>query len=213
MLGKWIFMGMALSGAAIAAEKVSVIQFQKPDLKRNASLMEAFSQRASAIELSTTELKEKDLGDLLWAANGINRAESAKRTAPSALNAQDIDLYVVMKSGAYLYNAEKHNMTKVSEKDLRIQVAGAQTNMANAPVMLVLVSETARFPRGDEKAKERMGALDAGIVSQNISLFCAGTGLWTRARASMDEATLRKELKLNPTQIPLMNHPVSYPAK
>ncbi len=209
MIGKSFLMGLVLSSAAFVSAAES-IKFPAPDLKRNASLMEAFSKRASATAFNTGDLQTKDLGDLLWAANGINRSESKKRTAPSAVNAQDIDVYVVMKSGAYLYDAGSHSLTLVSAKDLRAMVASPQAPMAEAPVLLLLVSETARFKHGDKESHARLGAFDAGIVSQNISLFCAGAGLLTRARASMDAEGLKKELKLTPTQIPMLNHPVSY---
>jgi len=77
--------------------------------------------------------------------------------------------------------------------------------------MLVLVSDVSRFRGDDDARKLSWGAMDAGIVSQNVSLFCAGAGLVTRPRASMDIEGLKKLLQLNGTQHPLLNNPVGYP--
>jgi nitroreductase len=81
---------------------------------------------------------------------------------------------------------------------------------SNPPVQIILVSDSERFVRGDPIQKFEWGALDAGIVSQNISLFCAATGLKTRPKASMDKAKIRELLKLKDTQNIFLNHPVGY---
>ena len=84
--------------------------------------------------------------------------------------------------------------------------------MANAPVMILLVSDISRFPSGDEAQRLRLGAMDAGIVSQNIAIACSGLGLATRPRASMMFAELNALLRLNEHQRLMLNHPVGYPA-
>lgn len=187
-----------------------IIPLLKPDLSSGMTVMTALSLRASSSEFDTTSLKLQDLSDLLWAANGINRPESGKRTAPSAMNARDIDVYAFMKSGSYLYDAKGHVLNRVAGGDNRSLVAGQQLNFASAPVMLLLVSDVSRFPRGDDSLKVIWAAEDAGIVSQNISLFCASAGLLTRPRASMDQAKLRELLKLKDTQYLMLNNPVGY---
>ena len=155
-------------------------------------------------------MSNTDLSDLLWAANGINRSSEGKRTAPSAMNRQDIDIYVVLPQGTYLYDAKGHKLNLISEGDHRSAVAGGQTFVNNAPVSLVLVSDLSKL--GDAKSNhvQLMGAMDAGIVSQNISLFCSAARLATVPRASMDLARLKTALKLKDTQMPMMNHPVGY---
>jgi len=172
--------------------------------------MTALSLRASATEFDTTSLSLHDMSDLLWAANGINRPESGKRTAPSARNYQDIDLYVVMKSGAYLYNHNKHCLDFITGGDHRAMVAGKQENFAVAPLFCVLVSDFSRFTREEDSLKQVWAAFDAGIVSQNISIFCASVGLDTRVRAWMDQEKLREILQLKDTQHLMLNNPVSY---
>jgi SagB-type dehydrogenase family enzyme len=202
---------ITLISGAVPGQAPQDIKLKAPDMERGLTIMKAFEKRASATSFSSRELSLQDLSDLLWASNGINRPESGKRTAPTAVNAQDVDIYVLLISGAYLYDAKTHTLKGIAAGDNRKLVSERQTNFANAPVMLVLVSEISRF-RGDENTRKlSWAAMDAGIVSQNISLFCAGAGLVTRPRASMDTEGLRKLLNLNSNQYPLLNNPVGYP--
>lgn len=191
-------------------ENQEVIKLNNPDLNRGISVMQALNLRKSVREYGSKALGLSDLSDLLWAANGINRPESGKRTAPSALNSQDVDIYVCMKDGAYLYDAKENVLKRVSTKDLRPAVAGGQEFVKDAPVSLVLVSDISRFPGEDKERTALLGAMDVGIVSQNICLFCAATGLVTVPRASMDAEALKTALQLKDSQLPLMNHPVGF---
>lgn len=206
-----ILVMITLISGAILGQAPQDIKLNAPDMERGLTIMKAFEKRASATSFSSKELSLQDLSDLLWASNGINRPESGKRTAPTAVNAQDVDIYVLLKSGAYLYDAKTHTLKGIAAGDNRKLVSERQTNFANAPAMLVLVSEISRFRGDDNTRKLSWAAMDAGIVSQNISLFCAGAGLVTRPRASMDTEGLRKLLNLNANQYPLLNNPVGYP--
>jgi SagB-type dehydrogenase family enzyme len=194
----------------VMSQVPSNIKLSSPNLKRGLPVMEALSKRASATEFKTNSLKLEDLSDLVWAANGINRAETGKRTAPSAINAQDIDLYVFLPEGAYFYEPKSHTLVLVAEGDFRKEVSGPQENMANAPVYIAMVADISRFTRGDEQKKMIWAAEDAGIVSQNINIFCAGTGMQTRTRATMNIPKLKEILKLKDAQFPILNNPVSY---
>lgn len=241
---------LLLSGWMIAAE-LPVIKLDPPSLKRGLPLMEALSVRASAREFAEKELSMQDLSDLLWAADGMSRPVENKSTAPSAMNAHDIRIYIFMKDGAYLYDSPKHELVPILAGDFRSafmmarpprpaspppapqrgtpanSLPGAPTAPvavpappaggmpqpplpSNPPVQIVLVSDGDRFTRGDPARKLEWGALDAGIVSQNISLFCAATGLKTVPKASMDKAKIRELLKLADAQIVFLNHPVGY---
>ena len=91
------------------AQTDSIIVLNKPTEVKGKTVMEAFANRASVREFSSEELSLQDISDLLWAANGINRPTEGKRTAPTAMNSQDVDIYVVMKQGSYLYDAKNHN--------------------------------------------------------------------------------------------------------
>lgn len=193
--------------ADVWAQKV--IRLDAPDKNRGLSVMKALEQRKSDREFSEKKLSLQDLSDLVWAANGVNRPESGKRTAPSAMNRQDIEVYVCMTEGTYRYEAGKHELHLVTEGDCRPAVAGGQAFVEKAPVCLVLVSDLSKFG-GDEQQRKLTGAMDAGIVSQNVALFCAGVGLVTVPRMSMDQAQLRKALKLTKDQYLMLNLPVGY---
>lgn len=205
-----LLLAMCATMTTLHAQGVGELKLNRPDLNRGVNVMKAFSDRHSDREFSTRELSLQDLSDLLWAANGVNRPGDGKRTAPSALNKQDVDIYVFLAKGVYLYDASKHVLKLVAEGDHRAVVAGRQDFVKQAPVTLVYVSDLSRFGMGLDEQVKLMGAMDAGIVSQNVNLFCAGVGLSTVPRASMDQEALRKLLKLSDTQVPMMNNPVGY---
>jgi nitroreductase len=230
-----LLLGALLLGPVLSwgqPQELKTIKLNEPNKTRGLPVMEAFALRASVREWSDKDLSLQDLSDLLWAANGINRPDG-KRTAPSAMNAQDVDIYVFMKDGAYLYDAAAHALKPVIAGDHRSEVTarpggpgakpqapppGAKPESkpgpggppSPAPVQLFLVSDISKFTRGETAGKLEIAALDTGIVSQNIALFCAGTGLATRPRASMDKAKIKELLKLTDTQYPLLNMPVGY---
>ena len=193
---------------AMHAQDLKKIQLNNPDKNRGSSVMKALSDRRSDRAYADKALSLQDLSDLLWAANGINRPDG-KRTAPSALNKQDIDIYVIMKEGAYLYDAKSNSLQPVAKGDHRGAVAGGQDFVKTAPVSLVLVSDLSRFGKITDHVK-LMAAVDAGCVSQNINIFCSAVGLATVPRASMDMNALKQILKLTENQLPLMNNPVGY---
>ena len=193
---------------AMHAQDLKKIQLNNPDKNRGSSVMKALSDRRSDRAYADKALSLQDLSDLLWAANGINRPDG-KRTAPSALNKQDIDIYVIMKEGAYLYDAKSNSLQPIAKGDHRGAVAGGQDFVKTAPVSLVLVSDLSRFGKITDHVK-LMAAVDAGCVSQNINIFCSAVGLATVPRASMDMNALKQILKLTENQLPLMNNPVGY---
>ena len=203
---------MILSGS-LFAQGLKPIVLNQPNLKRGLPVMEALSLRASASEFTGTKLSVQDLSDLLWAANGVNRKGISKRTAPSAMNAQDIDVYLFTEEGVYIYDAQNHVLNPVVSGDQRGLAAGRQAEFAKAAAILVMVSDISRFKSGDDKMKLGLAAYDAGIVSQNISVFCAGVGFSTRPRATMDIEKMRSVLQLKDTQFPMLNNPVCYQSK
>ena len=126
------------------------------------------------------------------------------------MNRQDVDIYVVLPQGTYLYDAKGHKLNLISEGDYRSAVAGGQAFVNSAPLSLVLVSDLSKLGDVKNNRTQMTGAMDAGIVSQNISLFCSAARLATVPRATMDTTRLRSALKLKDGQIPMMNHPVGY---
>ena len=195
--------------AVVAAGQSDTRSLPAPTKSAKMTLMESLQQRHSVRDFSDKAVSDADLSELLWAACGINRPDTKKITAPSAINAQDILVYVCTKDGAWLYVPDGNSLQKVSDKDLRPAVAGRQEAVAVAPVSLILVSDRTKF--GDRaKGAEVMGAIDAGYVSQNICLACTALGLATVPRMTMDKETLAKELHLDENKTLLVNHPVGY---
>jgi SagB-type dehydrogenase family enzyme len=192
------------------AQDTKTIVLNSPDITRGLPVMKALSIRASVKEFDTTKINLQDLSDLLWASNGVNRPETGKRTAPSAINAQDIDVYVFMKSGIYLYDAKKHLLELIVGSDYRNLIADGQEYVLKAPLICLLVSDISRFAIRKDSLKLVWAAEDAGIVSQNISLFCASVGFATRPRMMMNQQKLREILKLKDSQHLMLNNPVSY---
>jgi SagB-type dehydrogenase family enzyme len=208
---KLIFsLGLTVFAVSLFAQSSATIVLNQPDLNKGLNVMKAFAQRSSQSTFDTVSLKLQDLSDLLWAADGVNRADIGKRTAPSAMNSQDVDVYVSMKSGMYLYDAKKHQLDLVASGDHRTLVAGRQQNYATAPVFCILVSDISRFKSGTDSLKLQWAAMDAGIVSQNIALFCSGTGLATHPRVTMDVQKLKEVMKLKDSQYLLLNNLVAY---
>lgn len=202
-----LMLGMVFSGHS---QGLAVIELDSVDFTQGSSVMQALQVRASATAFDTTMITTQELSAVLWAANGINRPESGKRTAASATNAQDIDLYVCMKEGIWFYNPALHRLEPVVAGDHRALLAARQTWTLQAPVFIIMVSDISRFNHGNDSTKLIRGAMDAGIVSQNISLYCAAVNLETRIRAVMEKEQLHVVMKLKPTQYLMLNNPVGY---
>ena len=150
--------------------------------------MQAFSERATNRSFTAKPLSDKLLGDLLWAAYGVNRP-NGKRTIPTAQNRQDLEIYVLRSDGAWLYDAPKHSLEQISPSDLRKLLAG-EGFVRDAPVGLVYVTDT------QKNSKELYAAMHAGSAYQNVGLFCASVGLHNVVRASYDVEALSEGLGL-----------------
>jgi nitroreductase len=195
---------------AMNAQELQTIRLNEPVKKGGLTVMEAFSNRMSVREFSTKPLSMKDLSDLLWATIGVNRPESGLRTAPSWRNYQDIDVYVCRREGVYVYNPKTHVLEPVIKGDFYSLLAtDGQVFVEEAPVILLLIADFEKM-KEDSTPHMVIAALDAGIVSQNISIFCAGKNLVTVPRGLMAKEELKKALQLRETQHIMLNHPVGY---
>ena len=176
-------------------------------------LMEALAARHSTRKFQTEPIAEQKLGDLLWAAFGFNRANM--RTAPSALNKQGVELYVVRPDGAWRYEPQEHALLKVNNDDVRGKTAAMkqQAFAANAPMSIVFVFDTNVIPTiGDRKPNVMEWAkLDTGFAAQNVYLACASMGLGTRARGSFKHDDLAPVLKLAEGKVVTLCMPVGVP--
>lgn len=178
------------------------IQLPVPDKTGGKPLMQALSERQSTRSFQDKELSNKTLSELLWAANGFNRAD--KRTAPTANNRQELELYVAMKSGVYFYDARQHTLKLVKKGDFR-KDTGMQDYVGAAALNVIFVSDR------NKASSETYAYTDCGFVSQNIYLFCASEGLGTVVRGSFNKDALGKLLNLPENQQVLLTQSVGYP--
>ena len=172
-------------------------------------ILEALAQRRSSREFKREALPLPLLSDLLWAAWGINRPDGG-RTAPSALNEQEVDVYVALPSGAYRYDAAAHALHLVAASDVR-RVTGYQDFVDEAPMDLVYVADHARMARVPVVHRESYASVAAGAIAQNVYLFCASNGLASVIRAWIDRAAIADALGLTHDQQVLLSQTVGYP--
>ncbi|MDR0864769.1 MAG: SagB/ThcOx family dehydrogenase [Candidatus Symbiothrix sp.] len=161
-------------------------------------LMEALNERQTTREFSDRELDEQTLSDLLWAAYGFNRDD--KRTAPSANDHQEFSIYVVLKSGVYVYDAKQNILVQKVKGDFRAKT-GKQDFVAVAPLNLVYVADT---------KKSDSGAADVGFISQNVYLYCASAGLGTVVRGWFEKEEVKAALQLSENEVPILTQTVGY---
>lgn len=140
-------------------------------------------------------LSQQQLADLLWAANGVNRPDG-KRTAPSARNLQEIDIYVYLSTGVYFYDAIENKLVLKASEDHR-EDAAMQSFATTAPVLLVFVANYDKMEGMDEDARLMYGATDCGYVSQNVYLFCAANELNTVVLGSIYRDKIQELLQFN----------------
>ncbi|MCR5393995.1 MAG: SagB/ThcOx family dehydrogenase [Bacteroidales bacterium] len=207
---KKLLLTVACTMLSIAA--IAQTQLPAPQKKaKTLSVMEALSTRHSERAFSDRALTPQELSNLLWAATGVNRPDG-HITAPTAMNKQEIRLYVFTVDGVYEYLPQTHELREWAKGDHRAIVAGRQEFAKSAPVSLVMVGDYNKFGNSNDHARQ-MVAVDAGIMCQNINLYCAAAGLATVPRATMDVSAIVKLLGLNSNQQPILNNPVGFPAK
>lgn len=194
------------------AQELSPIQLLKPQTEGGRPLMQVLKDRKTSRAFSSEKLPQQVLSNLLWAAFGINRPDSGRRTAPSALNWQEIDLYVVLPEGAYLYDAKNHLLKPVSQGDFRA-ITGRQPFVREAPVNIIYVADFGKTGQAPHDEKELYSAADTGVIVQNVYLYCASEGLATGVRAYIDKPVLSKTLQLRPEQKIILAQSVGYPKK
>ena len=194
----------------ITAQELKPVALPTPQTGGGKPLMQVLKERKSVRDFGSEALSRQTISNLLWAAWGVNR-EDGRRTAPSASNRQEIDVYVVMADGAYLYDAQANTLKPVTATDLR-KFAGTQPYVAGAPVNLVYVADTAKLG-GDDAARLATANADTGFIAQNVYLFCASEGLGTVVRGSLNRDDLGKALNLRATQRITLAQSVGYAKK
>ena len=204
---KVIFTMLALMMMGTTVKAQDAIQLPQPEVQKlNMSLGDALKQRRSYRDMTEQDVDLQTVSTILWAACGISDPASGKITAPSAVNMQDIKVFVCSQYGVCRYMPKDNTLVPVTTTDIRPSLAAGQDFAKKAPVALILVS-TKDNERLDNN---RYGGVDAGYVSQNIYLACTALGLHTVARAMMDKDAIKRELNLADTSIILLNHPIGF---
>ncbi len=214
-----------LAGTALDSNSIDLqpITLPEPEKDGGKSILAALQERRTMRNISPRKLPMQTLSNLLWAAFGVNR-ESASfgksgRTAPSASNSQEIDLYIAMSEGVYLYEADPHRLTPVVAGDFRARAG--RRGAAAAPVNIFYVVDLTRYDLGPEQPDRSIGDpevqksyyyTDTGFIAQNVYLFAASQGLaaWFH---NCDKENTAKEFKLSSQQRVLFAQSVGYPAE
>jgi nitroreductase len=194
----------------IAGQELKPVVLPTPQTSGGKPLMQVLKERKSVRDFGPEQISKQMLSNLLWAAWGINR-DDGRRTAPSASNRQEIDVYVITADGASVYDAKANALKPVVPADIR-KLAGTQAFVADVPVNLVYVADTAKLG-GDDPGKLATANADTGFIAQNVYLFCASEGLGTVVRGSVDRAALGKALNLRAEQRIILAQSVGYAKK
>lgn len=189
-----------------------VLELVKPDLTKSFPLMKALNERKTNREMTSEPVTDKQLSEMLWAANGLNRPDG-KRTAPSTQNRQMTDIYVVLETGIFFYNPTLHNLTRIAEGDHR-NLAGTQLFVQNASVNLVFVSDLAKFNSSyppEDLDLLMWAGVEAGAQTQNVYLYGASEGLAVVIRGSVNREELGKVMRLSPEKIIVVAQTIGMP--
>ncbi len=173
-------------------------------------LMEALYLRQSVREFLPTPLEPQILSNLLWAACGINRPDTGGHTAPSAMNAQEVDIYLALPQGLYIYSSAQHLLKLMLAQDVR-RVTGYQDFVDDAPLDLIYVANHGRMTLVPVSKRASYASIAVGAIAQNVSLYCASAGLASVVRAWFDRQALSEAMGLESDQQILLSQTVGYP--
>ena len=199
---------LAAAAATYGAEEL--VTLPRPRTAGGKPLFEAVSERRTTREFTTNRLDPQCLSDLLWVACGVNRPATGGRTAPSAMNSQEIDIYVATPDGLFRYEPKAHLLSRVGAEDVRALTSGQEFARV-APVTLIYVADLNRMTKARPEQREFYAGMDTGFISQNVYLFCASERLATVVH-DLDRPPLAKVAKLGPDQRIILAQAVGFPA-
>jgi SagB-type dehydrogenase family enzyme len=194
----------------VSAQDLKPVQLPQPQTEIGKPLMQALKLRASSRSFDAKPLSLQEISNLLWAAYGINRPDADKRTAPSAMNWQEYEVFVVLPEAVYSYDAKSNSLVPVIAGDQRA-LCGVQDFVKTAPLNLVYVADYSKVTRGSEDDKKLYATVDCGFIAQNVYLYCASQGLAVVVRGMVDREKLSQVLKLKPEQKIILSQTVGYP--
>lgn len=199
-----------LPPAPASGEAPAFIELPRPHLDAGAPLMTALARRRSTRTYADTAMTLDTLGELLWAANGINRAATGGHTAPSAHGFNEIDIYVALPHGVYRYEPALDRLVLKHAVDAR-NMTGYQDFVGKAPLDLVYVLRSSQALSTAPQQREMFAAIAVGAIAQNVSLYCASEGLATVVRGWINHRLLADALRLNEDELPLLAQTVGKP--
>ncbi|MDO8306052.1 SagB/ThcOx family dehydrogenase [Herminiimonas sp.] len=197
-----------VSTLPLVAPPTMSAQVASSDLE--ALLLQTLYRRKTSRDFSDRAVSLETLSRLLWAACGCNRLDDGHRTNPSAMNWQEIDIYVALAQGLYLFDPHAFVLRLVQEHDIRA-ATGWQDFVPKVPINLIYVANLAKIDEAPIKDQKFYAALDTGFISQNVYLFCAAAGLATVARGWVDRPALAKVMNLGQEQRVILAQSVGYP--
>jgi nitroreductase len=204
ILAPWLSLPMAVAG------ELDPISLPPAQTDGGMPVMQALKQRRTTREFKPGTLSRQELANLLWAGFGINRPESGQRTAPSAMNSQEVDLYVALREGLYVYDPKAGALKGVLAGDFRTRASG-QPFAKDAAVVLIYVADLPRLTKAKVDQRLFYAAIDAGCICQNIYLHCASERLATVV-FDLDRAPLAAAMKLGPDQKIILAQAIGFPA-
>lgn len=199
-----------LTAKPSSGESEPVVALPPAEITGGLPLMEALRRRHSERRFLPRPLEPQMLSNLLWAACGINRSDVGGRTAPSAMNAQEVDVYLALPQGLYRYDPQHHGLQRTVEKDVR-RATGYQDFVDDAPLDLIFVANHARMKLVPASKREAYASVAAGAMVQNIALYCASAGLVGVVRAWFDRNALSLAMGLGPDEQILLTQTVGFP--
>ena len=210
LLISFILSTIFICSVSVCAQEIEPIKLLAPQTEGGKPLMQALKERKSSRAFSSKELPLQVISDMLWAANGINRPDSGRRTAPSAKNRQEMDVYVAKADGLYLYDANSNMLMPVVAGDIRA-LTGKQAFVKDAPINLVYVADLSKTGKTSGSDGYSYVSADTGFISQNVYLYCASNGLATVVRGSIERQALAKAMRLRADQKIILAQTVGYP--
>ena len=209
---RFLVIAMFLCASFALGQELKPLILPAPQTDGGKPLMQVLRDRHTTREFSSDKLPTQVLSNLLWAAFGINRPGEGKRTAPSAINWQETDVYVAMADGLYIYDAKGNKLDPVLAGDVR-DMTGMQPFVKDAPVNLIYVADLAKAGKVSAEYRDLFTAAGTGFIAENVYLFCASEGLAVVVRGMVDREALAKVMKLRPDQRITLAQTVGYPKK
>jgi nitroreductase len=209
-------MAIVFSTSLFISISAQDIALPAPNKTGGKPLMQALNEMQSTRSFTKDNLTQQQLSDLLWAGWGFNRSDQKKRTAPSSMNVQEIDVYVALPTGLYLYFAESNMLKQINNKDIR-KLCGTQDFVAEAALNLVYVADLGKLKKKEGDPIKESDLLSSyantGFIAQNIYLYCASENLGCVIRGSVPKDKLAPEMGLRPNQVIILSQTVGVPKK